>query len=95
MNGRFAAIRIQPSHGHVKELVYWAKIRWWVEQNYQQLKDDMGWIILKVVLGAPKNGRCFSPAGARPPDRVDPSGEVVKDNSLGHAGFGARWLWVS
>ncbi len=78
MQGRFAAIRAQPSHGHVRgkilepmgwllvewpsnvpeptkfwlsnlpehasiqELVYWAKIRWWVEQNYQQLKDDLG-----------------------------------------------------
>jgi SRSO17 transposase len=26
----------------LRELVYWAKIRWWVEQNYQQLKDDLG-----------------------------------------------------
>lgn len=78
LSGRFAAIRIQPSHGHtrgivnepmqwllvewpdsapapikywisnlpentsLKDLVYWAKIRWWVEQNYQQLKDDIG-----------------------------------------------------
>ncbi len=22
--------------------MYWAKIRWWVEQNYQQLKDNLG-----------------------------------------------------
>lgn len=78
MRGRFAAIRVQPSHGtlsgnrsepvcwlliewphgadeptrywlsnlpedtSLRELVYWAKIRWWVEQNYQQLKDDLG-----------------------------------------------------
>jgi SRSO17 transposase len=78
MRGRFAAIRVQPSHGYAKggemepvswlliewpadakeptkywlsnlpedtplrELVYWAKIRWWVEQNYQQLKDELG-----------------------------------------------------
>ncbi len=78
MEGRFAVVRAQPSHGHVRgkvtepvewlliewppgtseptkfwlsnlpestplqELVYWAKIRWWVEQNYQQLKDDLG-----------------------------------------------------
>jgi SRSO17 transposase len=26
----------------LQELVYWAKIRWWVEQNYQQLKDELG-----------------------------------------------------
>ena len=26
----------------LRELVYWAKIRWWVEQNYQRLKDDLG-----------------------------------------------------
>ncbi len=26
----------------LRELVYWAKIRWWVEQNYQQLKDNLG-----------------------------------------------------
>jgi hypothetical protein len=25
-----------------KHLVYWAKIRWWVEQNYQQFKDELG-----------------------------------------------------
>lgn len=78
MKGRFAGLRVQPSHGHVqgkvtepvqwllvewppeeaqptkfwlsnlpegttlRELVYWAKIRWWVEQNYQQLKDELG-----------------------------------------------------
>jgi SRSO17 transposase len=78
LHGRFAALRVQPSHGHtqgkvseplqwllvewppeapqptkfwlsnlpeetsLRDLVYWAKIRWWVEQNYQQLKDDIG-----------------------------------------------------
>lgn len=78
MKGRFASVRVQPSHGHtqgrvdeplcwllvewppgaeeptkfwlsnlpesatLKDLVYWAKIRWWVEQNYQQMKDDIG-----------------------------------------------------
>jgi SRSO17 transposase len=26
----------------LRELVYWAKLRWWVEQNYQQLKDQLG-----------------------------------------------------
>lgn len=26
----------------LRELVYWAKLRWWVEQNYQQLKDNLG-----------------------------------------------------
>lgn len=26
----------------LRELVYWAKLRWWVEQNYQQLKDHLG-----------------------------------------------------
>lgn len=26
----------------LQELVYWAKIRWWIEQNYQQLKDELG-----------------------------------------------------
>src|SRR5208282_3545043 len=25
-----------------QELLYWAKIRWWIEQNYQQLKDQLG-----------------------------------------------------
>lgn len=78
MRSRFAASRVQPSHGHVhgkvtepvcwlliewpsevseptkywlsnlpetaslQELVYWAKLRWWIEQNYQQLKDELG-----------------------------------------------------
>jgi len=78
MQGRFAALRVQPSPGYyqgkvtepvcwllmewptgtaapakywfsslpetasLQELVYWAKIRWWVEQNYQQLKDELG-----------------------------------------------------
>ncbi len=31
-----------PQETSLRELVYWAKIRWWVEQNYQQLKDDLG-----------------------------------------------------
>ena len=26
----------------LQELLYWAKIRWWIEQNYQQLKDELG-----------------------------------------------------
>ncbi|MDP2858430.1 MAG: IS701 family transposase [Bacillota bacterium] len=26
----------------LRDLVYWAKLRWWVEQNYQQLKDQLG-----------------------------------------------------
>lgn len=26
----------------LQELVFWAKIRWFVEQNYQQLKDELG-----------------------------------------------------
>ncbi|MEW6217712.1 MAG: IS701 family transposase [Candidatus Bipolaricaulota bacterium] len=78
LRSRFAALRVQPSHGHVhgrvaepigwllsewpqdvpaptkfwlsnlpedttlRDLVYWAKIRWWVEQNYQQLKEEIG-----------------------------------------------------
>jgi SRSO17 transposase len=78
MKGRFAAVRVQPTHGTLRdgedepvswlliewpsdaaepakywisnmgeetpltELVYWAKIRWWIEQNYQQLKDELG-----------------------------------------------------
>lgn len=78
MTSRFAALWVQPSHGHahgqvaeplqwllvewprdqpeptkfwlsslpvdtpLAELVYWAKIRWWVEQNYQQLKEEVG-----------------------------------------------------
>jgi len=78
MTSRFAALRVQPSHGHdrgqviefmqwllvewpsgmpepfkywlsslpeesaLEELVYWAKIRWWIEKNYRQLKDDLG-----------------------------------------------------
>lgn len=78
MQGRFAAIRVRPSHAYadgadlepviwlliewptdakeptkywlsnlsdeasLRELVYWAKIRWWVEQNYQQLKGELG-----------------------------------------------------
>jgi len=31
-----------PENATLKDLVYWAKLRWWVEQNYQQLKDDIG-----------------------------------------------------
>ena len=31
-----------PDTATLQELVYWAKIRWWVEQNYQQLKDELG-----------------------------------------------------
>ena len=78
LKSRFAALRVQPSHGHrqgeitekvqwllvewppgamgpekywfsnfsedtpLTELVWWAKIRWQVEQNYQQLKDELG-----------------------------------------------------
>lgn len=26
----------------LRDLVYWAKMRWWIEQNYQQLKDQLG-----------------------------------------------------
>ncbi len=78
LSSRFAAVWVQPSHGHahgqvtepmqwllvewpkdaekptkfwlsnlpegasLRDLVYWAKIRWWVEQNYQQLKEEIG-----------------------------------------------------
>ena len=78
LRSRFAAVRAQPSSGHVQgevreplqwlliewpadepeptkywlstlsaetalvDLVWWAKLRWWVEQNYQQLKDELG-----------------------------------------------------
>lgn len=78
LKSRFAALRVQPSHGHrqgevaeearwlliewpldvpepekywlsnlpentgLTELVSWAKIRWQIEQNYQQLKDELG-----------------------------------------------------
>lgn len=31
-----------PDHAGLRELVYWAKMRWWVEQNYQQLKEELG-----------------------------------------------------
>jgi SRSO17 transposase len=31
-----------PETTTLQELVYWAKIRWWIEQNYQQLKDELG-----------------------------------------------------
>jgi SRSO17 transposase len=76
--GRFAACRVQPAHGHVRDLPEWepvwlliewppdteaptkywfsnlpqevslrrlvqlAKLRWRVEQNYQQLKEELG-----------------------------------------------------
>jgi len=75
---RFAACRVQPAHGHVRDepelapvwlliewpmeaeaptkywfsnlpegvslrrLVRWPKLRWRVEQNYQQLKEELG-----------------------------------------------------
>ncbi|MDP2859438.1 MAG: IS701 family transposase [Bacillota bacterium] len=78
LSSRFAAVRAQPSAGHVqhqirdimgwllvewpegeaepvkywisnlpedtslRDLVYWAKLRWWVEQNYEQLKQQIG-----------------------------------------------------
>jgi len=31
-----------PDTATLQELVYWAKMRWWVEQNYQQLKEELG-----------------------------------------------------
>lgn len=31
-----------PETTDLQDLVYWAKIRWFVEQNYQQLKDELG-----------------------------------------------------
>jgi len=31
-----------PEDTALRDLVYWAKIRWWVEQNYQQLKEEIG-----------------------------------------------------
>ena len=31
-----------PENTLPRALVYWAKMRWWVEQNYQQLKDQLG-----------------------------------------------------
>lgn len=31
-----------PEDTSLKDLVYWSKIRWWLEQNYQQLKDELG-----------------------------------------------------
>jgi SRSO17 transposase len=78
MTSRFAAVRVQPAHGHtqgeirepvqwlliewpegeaasakycrstlpeqtpLRDLVWWAKLRWWIEQNYQPLKDELG-----------------------------------------------------
>jgi len=78
MQSRFAAVRVEPSHGETRgteaepaswlliewprqseeptkyflsslpedttlqQLVYWAKIRWWIEQGYQHLKDELG-----------------------------------------------------
>lgn len=31
-----------PADTSVPELIRWAKSRWWIEQNYQQLKDELG-----------------------------------------------------
>ncbi len=31
-----------PPETSLRELVYWAKLRWWIEQNYQQLKQEIG-----------------------------------------------------
>ena len=31
-----------PEKTSLQELVYWAKLRWYIEQNYQQLKDQLG-----------------------------------------------------
>ncbi len=31
-----------PDHTDLRGLVYWAKLRWWVEQNYQQLNTELG-----------------------------------------------------
>ena len=31
-----------PEGTALQELVYWAKIRWWIEQGYQHLKDELG-----------------------------------------------------
>jgi len=31
-----------PEDTAIKDLAFWAKSRWWIEQNYQQLKDDLG-----------------------------------------------------
>lgn len=31
-----------PESTGLRDLVYWAKMRWWVEQNYQQLKTELG-----------------------------------------------------
>jgi SRSO17 transposase len=31
-----------PEHTDLRRLVYWAKMRWWVEQNYQQLTTALG-----------------------------------------------------
>jgi SRSO17 transposase len=31
-----------PEGTPLRDLVYWAKIRWWVEQNYQQLTEEIG-----------------------------------------------------
>jgi SRSO17 transposase len=30
-----------PEDAPLQELVYWAKIRWWIEQGYQHLKDEL------------------------------------------------------
>lgn len=78
LTSRFAAVRVQPAHGHtqgeirepvqwlliewpegepaptkywlstlpeqtsLQDLVWWAKLRWWIEHNDQQLKDELG-----------------------------------------------------
>ena len=31
-----------PETTSLRELVYWAKIRWWIEQGYEQGKDELG-----------------------------------------------------
>ncbi len=31
-----------PPETSLRDLVYWAKLRWWVEQNYEQLKQEIG-----------------------------------------------------
>lgn len=31
-----------PEDTQLRDLVYWAKLRWWIEQNYQQLKEQLG-----------------------------------------------------
>ena len=31
-----------PEQTDLSRLIYWAKMHWWVEQNYQQLKTELG-----------------------------------------------------